>query len=195
MVQAMLKCVVIGDKVRQSRAYRGIQVSYERIYNVMYAQRFKEKADMLTSELKQRMGGAYSSMEDMKARLIDTTASMGAVVSLERITAGCIRMRADRITLEEKIGQVNDRHLSQKKESEASKELLQKIEDQLQEAKTTDKDEMNSALVHEKEQVSERRKRGTEDTRARMKKKSTPQTAFVVKLMISLNFTRFARVF
>jgi len=35
------------------------------------------------------------------------------------------------------------------------KSLLVQIEEQLQEAKTTDKDEMNSSLVHEKEQVFE----------------------------------------
>lgn len=95
--QAMLKCIVIGDKVRQARAYRGIQVSYERMYNTLYAQRFKEKADMLTGELNVRMRGAFSSMDELKARLIDTTASMGEVVEFERITAGCIRMRKDRI--------------------------------------------------------------------------------------------------
>ena len=153
--QAMLKCIVIGDKVRQARSYRGIQVSYERMYNVMYAQRFKEKADMLTSELKVRMEGAYTSMEDLKARLIDTTASMGEVIMLERITAGCIRMRADRIKLEEKIELTIEKYHEQKKEFDAIEKLLVQIEEQLQEAKTTDKDEMSSALVHEKEQVFE----------------------------------------
>ena len=125
------------------------------MYNVMYAQRFKEKADLLTGELKVRMGDAFSTMDDLKARLIDTTASMGEVIRLERITAGCIRMRADRITLEEKIEFTIDKYHKQKKESEAIKVLLQQIEDQLEEARTTDKDEMNSALVHEKEQVFE----------------------------------------
>jgi len=37
--------------------------------------------------------------------------------------------------------------------------------------------------------VSERKKRGIEDAWARLKQKSTPRAAFIVKLTMSLNFT------
>jgi WD40 repeat protein/tetratricopeptide (TPR) repeat protein len=153
--QAMLKCMVIGDKVRQAKAYRGVQVSYERLYNPLYAARFKEKADKLTLENANRIENAFSNLDDMKARLIDTTASMGEVIDLERITAGCITMRIERIKIEEKVKESDERLVEQTKTVDASKELLRKIKEQLEEAKTTDKDEMNSALVHEKEQVFE----------------------------------------
>jgi tetratricopeptide (TPR) repeat protein len=153
--QAMLKCMVISDKVRQAKAYRGIQVSYERLYNPLYAARYKQKAEALTEANTNRIAGAFESLADMKMRLIDTTANMGEVIHLERITAGCINMRAQRIKLEEKIEDWVEKVEEQQKQVRQIKDLLEKIEAQLQEAKTTDKDEMNSALVHEKEQVFE----------------------------------------
>ena len=153
--QAMLKCIVIGDKVRQARAYRGIQVSYERLHNPLYAARYKERADNLMKENQNKIIDAFAAMEDFKARLIDTTASLGEVIHLERITAGCIRMRADKVNLEEKIEAAEERLEEQEKQVRLVKELLRKIDDQLEEAKNTDKDEMTSALIHEKEQMFE----------------------------------------
>jgi len=153
--QAMLKCIVIGDKVRQARAYRGIQVSYERLHNPLYASRFKEKADALMKENENRIVDAFTTMEDLRARLIDTTASLGDVIQLERITAGCIRMRAQEGLLEEKIEKAEERLEEQSLQVRKVNELLRKIDEQLEEAKNTDKDEMTSALIHEKEQVFE----------------------------------------
>jgi len=153
--QAMLKCMVITDRVRQAKAYRGVQVSYERLYNPLYAARFKEKADALTNANGNRITSAFGSLDDLKARLIDTTASMGETIELERISPGCISMRAERIKLQERIELQNEKLAEATKQVDQTKELLQKIIDQLQEARTTDKDEMNSALVHEKEQVFE----------------------------------------
>ena len=153
--QAMLKFAVIGDKVRQARAYMGIQVSYERLHNPLYAARFKEKSEKLMNENANRISGAFTSMESLRARLIDTTASLGEVIQFERITAGCIRMRADRDKLEERIETTKEELEQQSKQVNLVRELLEKIDAQLEEAKNTDKDEMTSALVHEKEQVFE----------------------------------------
>ena len=73
-------------------------------------------------------------MADLKARLIDTTASMGEVIQLERITAGCIAMRAQRVRIEEKIEETELKLEEQTKEVDKIQNLLRLIEEQLQEA-------------------------------------------------------------
>ena len=101
-------------------------------------------------------------MADMKQRLIATTANLGEEITFERITAGCIRMRAKRITSEEKIERTEGKLEEQEKQERFIVDLLDKIRAQLEEAKNTDKDEMNSALVHEKEQVRDNKERSEE---------------------------------
>ncbi|CAM9121280.1 unnamed protein product, partial [Chrysoparadoxa australica] len=75
------------------------------------------------------------------------------VIRLERVVAGCVRMRRElKVTLQNII-ETQEELNAQKKVVLKLEVLLEEIAKEMEEAMTTDKDEMVSSLIHEGEEM------------------------------------------
>jgi len=140
------------------------------------ARRHTDAADEVSDALRLKMRRADVRLEEMKAKMLDSSANQGAVIRLARESARTLRLRAERAATEERIAQLAEERVDQEKETKKVVDLLARIAEQLIEAKKTDKDEMASALVHGREQIFE-----VEELKVRLAERAVEVDAEIVK--------------
>ena len=151
----MLMFGELGDARRQAVAHRGMQAAYARLHNDEFEKRHGDRAAAIEAEVDQKVSTGFERLDKLKTRLIASTAEQSQQIKLERVSAACIRMRKDQVALRAKIAEAKEERKAVEKETAKVGDLLARIIAQLEDAKNSDKDEMNSSLVHGKEQVFE----------------------------------------
>lgn len=112
-------------------------------------------AERVEGEVRLRLKGGGAVLARLKERLFSTSAKQGKITKLYRQSARALRLVINQQAMRKKIdGSAADR-LEQVKTTAKVEELRDRIEKQLNEAKTSDKDEMSSTLVHGREQIFE----------------------------------------
>ena len=153
--RAMLMFGELGDSKMQAIAHHGLQEAYSRLHNEKFRDRHQERAQKIERAVHARLDEGGERLTKLKSRLIASTAEQSKQIKLERVSGGCIRMRKDQKKMRQAIVDAGEDRKAQEKETAKIGDLLERIKTQLEDAKTTDKDEMASALVHGKEQIFE----------------------------------------
>lgn len=112
-------------------------------------------ASEVDEEVALRLKEGAGKLLRMKERLFSTSAKQGKVTPLKRQSARALRLVNEQQAYKDRIVQCKEERGEQEKTTAKVEQLRERIDAQLKEAKTSDKDEMSSTLVHGREQIFE----------------------------------------
>ena len=118
-------------------------------------ERMEVMARTIDNEVKTNLEVGASKLKALRDRLVSNSAKQGKVVHLQRESARALRLVHEQVGAKKRIKRAIEERREQEKKTQKVQELYKRIEDQLAEAKVTDKDEMESVLIHGRAQIFE----------------------------------------
>jgi len=150
--KALHLCTESGDNAGILKAHRGLQLVCNKVSDRSNANKNKAKADSIESGTSEKIVNGLKAMDNLKSRLIRSSAVAGKEILLEKSSLSYVRMKADerRIieTIEEKeVELVNaGEHLAE------IEKYCQQISNELDLARSSDGN-INTSLVHGNQQT------------------------------------------
>ena len=118
-------------------------------------ERMEAFALKVDSEVRTKLDKGSKALKALRDRLVMNSAKQGKVVHLQRESARALRLVHEQVGAKKRIANAIEERKEQEKKTQKVEELFLRIEDQIKEAKASDKDEMESMLVHGRAQMFE----------------------------------------
>ena len=164
---AQIAFEAIGNIPKYCGVMRSLMECYDRLNVPDKVVFFQSKIDFLENNLRTKLFTMHFKLDDMKDRLISTTAEIEHVVEIERVTLHCLYLR-QRVEMEkDHLVECEKDFYDQEDVCHEIEAILIAIEEEMNKAIETDELEMFSALVHDQPQVVE-----IEELKARLKARS-----------------------
>ena len=167
---SMLKFREVGDKYQEAIAHRGLETAFEEMNSEFHSKKHKVKAEEIEQELPNALKDAVQRLDKMKKRLVNTSASCEQVVTLERVSGNCIKMRRDRVLKLRAVEEFREEAEKQSKIVQREQNTYDAIIQQQEEALESTEDEMKSSLITGTDAVFD-----IEELKIRLKEKEQEQ--------------------
>ena len=134
-------------------AHRGLEKCYTDLGMAELAQNSKSAVDRLTRSREMRLAAATEKIDELKSRLVNVTAEIADVVTLQRVTPHYIELKLEKRSIQQRITGTRQEVEGIDRATNDSNALLRAIDNQLQEARAPDAPaKIISSLVHENAQ-------------------------------------------
>lgn len=150
---AQTRFAALGNMPKHAGALRGLRDSYQRLNKPDSVKMYDDRINTVESELRRKLNTIGKKLDEMKSRLVSTTASIEFVVKIERTTLKALELRH---VIEKKSDEQGDLEKALEKQQDKVEEIsdmLEAIQKELDEAYETDEIEMMSYFVHDQPQM------------------------------------------
>lgn len=150
---AQVRLIAIGHVPKFCGALRALRECYSRLHKKEAVDSFTEKIEKFENEVRLKLTIIETKLDDMKSRLVTTTAGILNIVKMERTTLKALELRQ---FIEANSKEQDKVEIELENQSTAClklEKILQNIQLELDEAFATDELEMLSYLVHDQPQI------------------------------------------